>query len=118
MLCIIYNMKMREKSDRNTKIIKEFISKSMFNKNIYNHKNNDFTRISIVMPSYNQGEFIERSILSVLNQNYPNTKLITQHGKINGKESMIYSYEEKVKELFKIISFYDKNKKSNKNIDC
>lgn len=32
------------------------------------------------MPSYNQGPFIERSLLSVLNQNYPNTQLIVMDG--------------------------------------
>ena len=28
------------------------------------------------MPSYNKKDFIERSILSVINQNYPNIELI------------------------------------------
>jgi glycosyltransferase involved in cell wall biosynthesis len=37
-------------------------------------------RISIVMPSYNHGHMIERSLLSVLNQNYPNTELIVMDG--------------------------------------
>lgn len=37
-------------------------------------------RISIVMPAYNSGAFIERSILSVLNQGWPNLELIVVDG--------------------------------------
>lgn len=32
--------------------------------------------ISVIMPSYNQGQYIERAIVSVLNQDYPCTELI------------------------------------------
>lgn len=36
--------------------------------------------ISIVMPSYNQGAFIEKAIRSVLQQDYPNLELIVMDG--------------------------------------
>lgn len=37
-------------------------------------------RVSIVMPTYNQAAFIERSLLSVLNQGYANLELIVVDG--------------------------------------
>lgn len=39
-----------------------------------------FPRISIVIPSYNQSEFIEKTIISVINQNYPNLQLLIIDG--------------------------------------
>jgi len=37
-------------------------------------------RISIVTPSYNQGHYIEETLLSVINQNYPNVEHIVMDG--------------------------------------
>jgi glycosyltransferase involved in cell wall biosynthesis len=51
-------------------------------------------KISIVMPSYNQAKFIERSIISVINQNYINLQLIIIDGNsTDGTIDIIKKYE-------------------------
>ena len=43
----------------------------------------NFPKISIVIPSYNQGQFLEETILSIINQQYPNLELFVVDGGSN-----------------------------------
>jgi len=53
--------------------------------------------ISIITPSFNQGQYVERTILSVLNQNYPNLEyFVIDGGSIDDSVAIIRKYEKRL----------------------
>lgn len=54
-------------------------------------------RISVVIPSYNQGKYIEQTLRSVLDQNYPNLELIVMDGgSTDNSVDIIKKYQERI----------------------
>jgi glycosyltransferase involved in cell wall biosynthesis len=80
--------------NRWTKSLRAFVAMPYFDLAIPRARELAYPRISIVMPSFNQAAYIERSILSVLNQNDPNLQFIViDGGSTDGTVEILRKYE-------------------------
>ena len=78
---------------------------------------NNFPKISIVMPSYNTVDYIERSIRSVVEQDYKNIELfIKDGGSTDGTVEIIKHYADKYPKLIRWVSDNDKGQTNAINI--
>lgn len=84
-------------------MIDTFLYKSNFFPGIVDPLKNQFItdrqypRLSVIVPSYNQGEYLEETILSIINQQYPNLELIIiDGGSTDNSVDIIKHYEKQI----------------------
>lgn len=78
--------------------IRSFLSEIQFDPSVTPDEDPSWPRITIITPSFNQAEFLERTIISIHNQRYPNLEhIIIDGGSTDGSTDIIRRYEKVLK---------------------
>ncbi len=80
-------------SNKMTKILKEHLGSMKFDPEGPLPRDNSWPRITVITPSYNQGPYLERTIVSIHNQGYPNLEhIVIDGGSTDGSVDILKRY--------------------------
>ena len=74
--------------------LRTFVARESFDPVTARGSDPSFPKISVVVPTFNQASFLRRTILSILNQDYPNLELIVMDGgSADGSTQILRAYD-------------------------